>query len=82
MNCFLKDGTIEDFVKATFDPIASLTTLKVSQITISANSRGDDGGYRDVGRVLENNADLIRMTTTSTTSVSTVDTLDPRAPPT
>ena len=30
MNCFLKDGTIDDFVKATFDPIASLTTLKVS----------------------------------------------------
>jgi len=30
MNCFLNDGTVEDFVKATFDPIASLTTLKVS----------------------------------------------------
>ncbi|WVQ75099.1 hypothetical protein IAR50_004708 [Cryptococcus sp. DSM 104548] len=28
MNCFLQDGTIEDFVKATFDPIPSLTTLK------------------------------------------------------
>jgi hypothetical protein len=29
MNCFLKDGTIEDFVKATFDPVPSMTTLKV-----------------------------------------------------
>jgi hypothetical protein len=29
MNCFLKDGTIEDFVKATFDPVPTMTTLKV-----------------------------------------------------
>ncbi|WWD20259.1 hypothetical protein CI109_104735 [Kwoniella shandongensis] len=28
MNCFLKDGSVEDFVEATFDPIPKLTTLK------------------------------------------------------
>ncbi|KAK8849633.1 hypothetical protein IAR55_004968 [Kwoniella newhampshirensis] len=28
MNCFLKDGSVEDFVTATFDPIPKLTTLK------------------------------------------------------
>ena len=34
MNCFLEDGTIEDFVKATLDPIPSLATLKVSLIPL------------------------------------------------
>ncbi|WVQ79348.1 hypothetical protein IAT38_001445 [Cryptococcus sp. DSM 104549] len=28
MNCFLQDGSVEDYVKATFDPIPTLTTLK------------------------------------------------------
>ena len=30
MNCFLQDGSVEDFVKATLDPVPSLTTLRVS----------------------------------------------------
>jgi betaine lipid synthase len=30
MNCFLEDGTVEDFVKATLDPVPSLTTVRVS----------------------------------------------------
>jgi betaine lipid synthase len=29
MNCFLADGTVEDFIKATFDPVPSLAKLKV-----------------------------------------------------
>jgi len=29
MNCFLQDGSVEDFVKATLDPVPSLTTLRV-----------------------------------------------------
>lgn len=33
MNCFLQDGTVEDFVKATLDPVPSLTTLRVSLVT-------------------------------------------------
>jgi betaine lipid synthase len=28
MNCFLQDGSVSDFVKATLDPVPSLTTLK------------------------------------------------------
>lgn len=32
MNCFLQDGTVEDFVKATLDPIPSLGTLRVSAV--------------------------------------------------
>ncbi|OCF62173.1 betaine lipid synthase [Kwoniella mangroviensis CBS 10435] len=28
MNCFLQDGTVEDYIKATLDPIPKLTTLK------------------------------------------------------
>ncbi|ORX37775.1 hypothetical protein BD324DRAFT_641879 [Kockovaella imperatae] len=28
MNCFLQDGTVEDFCKATLDPVPGLTTLK------------------------------------------------------
>lgn len=30
MNCFLQDGSVEDYVKATLDPIPTLSTLKVS----------------------------------------------------
>ena len=33
MNCFLQDGTVEDFVKATLDPVPSISTLKVSPTT-------------------------------------------------
>lgn len=28
MNCFLNDGTVEDFITATLDPIPSLGTLR------------------------------------------------------
>ncbi|EIW71585.1 hypothetical protein TREMEDRAFT_67852 [Tremella mesenterica DSM 1558] len=28
MNCFLQDGTVEDFISATLDPVPKLTTLK------------------------------------------------------
>lgn len=31
MNCFLQDGSVEDFIKATLDPVPSLTKLRVGQ---------------------------------------------------
>ena len=29
MNCFLQDGTVEDFITATLDPVPGLSKLKV-----------------------------------------------------
>lgn len=28
MNCFLADGSVEDFIKATLDPVPKLSTLR------------------------------------------------------
>lgn len=30
MQCFLNDGSVEDFITATLDPVPSLTTLRVA----------------------------------------------------
>ena len=34
MNCFLNDGTVEDFIKATLDPVPSLATIRVSSSSL------------------------------------------------
>lgn len=43
MNCFLQDGSVEDYVKATLDPIPTLSTLKVSRTdTVKVNTELSD----------------------------------------
>lgn len=48
MNCFLEDGSVEDYVKATLDPIPTLSTLKVSRTdTVKVNTELSDIKYID-----------------------------------
>ena len=42
MNCFLEDGSVGDFITATFDPIPGLTKLKVCSL---ANEGEMEAGF-------------------------------------